>query len=88
MEKILKNGHSDIISQIHSIQVVETPFVHLDLQNIISKHQAIFSTPQGLPPSRGVHDHSIPLVPNILPTNVRPYHHPLSLENEIEKIDQ
>ena len=78
MENILKKGHSDIISQLHSIQAVETPYVHPDRQDILSKHQVVFSTPQGLPPSRGVHDHSIPLVPSNLPPNVFPYCHPFS----------
>jgi hypothetical protein len=59
-----------------------------DLQSILSKHQVVFSTPQGLPPSRGVHDHSIPLVPDNLPPNVRPYRHPFAQKNEIEKIVQ
>jgi hypothetical protein len=45
MEKFLKKGHSGIIYQPHSIQGVETPFMHPDLQYIISKHQALFSTP-------------------------------------------
>jgi hypothetical protein len=88
MKKLLKKGHSDIISQLHSIHAVETPSVHLDLQAILSKHQAVFSTPQGLSPSCGVHDHSIPLVPGSLPPNVLPYHHPFSQNNEIEKIVQ
>jgi hypothetical protein len=87
MENLLNKGHFDIIAQLHSIQVVETPSLHPDLQAIISKHQAIFSTPQGLPP-RGVHDHSIPLFPGSLPPNVLPYHHPFSQKNEIEKIMQ
>jgi hypothetical protein len=59
-----------------------------DLQALLSKHQTIFSTPQGLPPSRGVHDHSIPLVLGSLPPNIRPYHHPFSQKNEIEKMVQ
>jgi hypothetical protein len=63
MEKLLKKGHSSIISQLHVIQATETPSVLQDLQSILSKHQVVFSTPQGLPPSRGVHDHSIPLYP-------------------------
>jgi hypothetical protein len=62
--------------------------MHLDLQDILSKHQAIFSTPHGLPPPRGVLDHSIPLVPASLPPNVLPYHHPFAKKNEIEKIVQ
>jgi hypothetical protein len=63
MEKLLKKGHSGVIAQLHAIQAKETPSVMQDLQTILSKHQLVFSTPQGLPPSRGVHDHSIPLVP-------------------------
>jgi hypothetical protein len=46
MENILKKGHSGIISQLHSIQVVETPSMHPDLQAILSKNQVVFSTPQ------------------------------------------
>jgi hypothetical protein len=86
MEKLLKKGHSGVITQLHAIQEIETPSVPQDLQAILSKHQLVFSTPQGLPPSHGVHDHSTPLVPNNLPTNIRSYHHPLSKKNEIEKM--
>jgi hypothetical protein len=50
MEKLLKKCHSSIISQLHFIQAVETPLVHLDLQAIISLHPIFFQTPQGLPP--------------------------------------
>jgi hypothetical protein len=60
----------------------------LNLQSILSKHQVFFSTPQGIPSSYGVHNHSIPLVPKNLPPNVRPYHHPFSKKNEIDKIVQ
>jgi hypothetical protein len=59
-----------------------------DLQALLYKHQMVFSSPQGLPPSCGVHDHSIPLVPGSLPPNIRPYHHPFSQKNEIEKMVQ
>lgn len=41
-----------------------------------------------MPPSHGVNDNSIPLVSSSLPPNVRPYHHPFSQKNEIEKIVQ
>jgi hypothetical protein len=88
MEKILKKGHYGVIAQLHAIQATETPSVPQDLQDIISKHQLVFSTPQGLPPSCGVHDHSIPLVPGSLPPNIRLYRHPFSQKNEIEKMVQ
>jgi hypothetical protein len=86
MEKLLKKGHSSVISQLHVIQATKTPLVPQDLQAILSKHQVVFSTPQGLPPSCGVHDHSIPLVLKILPPNIHPYCHPFSQKNEIEKM--
>jgi hypothetical protein len=88
MEKLLKKGHSGVIAQLHAIQETKTPSIPQDLQAIFSKHQLVFSTPQGLPPSRGVHDHSIPLVPRSLPPNIRLYHHPFSQKNEIEKMVQ
>jgi hypothetical protein len=88
MEKLLKKGHSGVIAQLHAIQATEIPPVPQDLQAILSKHQTVFSTPQGLPPSRGVHDHSIPLALGSLPPNIRPYRHPFAQKNEIEKMVQ
>jgi hypothetical protein len=81
MEKLLKKGHSGVISQLHAIQATETPSVLQDLQAILSQNQVVFSTPQGLPPSRGVHDHSIPLILNSLPPNICLYRHPFSQKN-------
>jgi hypothetical protein len=88
MEKMLKKGHSGVISQLHAIQANETPSVPQDLKSILSKHQVVFSTPQGLPPSHGVHDHSIPLVPRSLPPNICPYRYLFSQNNEIENMVQ
>jgi hypothetical protein len=85
MEKMLKNGHSGVIAQLHAIQARETPPVPQDLQPILYKHQMVFSTPQGLPPSRGVHDHSIPLVPGSLPPNISPYRHPFDKKMKLKK---
>jgi hypothetical protein len=42
METLLKKGHSDVITQLHSIQVVDTPRIHLDFKSILSHHQTIF----------------------------------------------
>jgi hypothetical protein len=83
-----KKGHSGVIAQLHAIQATEIPPVPQDLQALLSKHQTVFSTPHGLPPSCGVHDHSIPLVPGSLPPNIRPYRHPFAQKNEIEKMVQ
>jgi hypothetical protein len=88
IKKLLKKGHSGVIAQLHAIQAIETPSMPRDLQSILSKQQVVFSTTQGLPPSCGVHDHSIPLVPGSVPPNIRLYHHPFSQKNEIEKMVQ
>jgi hypothetical protein len=57
MEKPLKEVHSCNISHLHSIQVVETPSMHFDLQYILSQQKVVFNTPHGLPPSCDIHDH-------------------------------
>jgi hypothetical protein len=88
MEKLLKKGHSGVIAQLHAIQATEIPPLPQDLQALLSKHQIVFSTSQGLPPSHGVHDHFIPLVPRSLPPNIRQYRHPFAQKNEIEKMVQ
>jgi hypothetical protein len=86
VEKMLKKVHYGVIAQLHAIQATETPSVPQDLQAILYTHQLVFSTPQGLPPSLGFHDHSIPLVPGSLPPNIHLYHHHFSQKNEIEKM--
>ena len=50
MENILRKGHSCIISKLHYIHVVQTPFVHPNLHSILSHHQVVFNTPKELPP--------------------------------------
>jgi hypothetical protein len=91
MEKLLKKGHSGIISQLHSIQAVETPSptMCIPTSNLYYPNTNMFLTlPKDFPLPTGTHDHSIPLVPGSLPPNVCPYHHPFSQKNEIEKIVQ
>ena len=88
MEKLLKKGYSGIIAQFNAIQVLDsqTQEVHADLQLVLNKHQQVFEIPKNLPPSRGEHDHGIPLILGSQPPNVHPYRHPFSQKNEIEKI--
>ena len=58
MEKMLKKGHSCVITQLHSIQATETPLVPQDLQAILSKHQLVFPLPK---------DSLLPMVFMIIP---------------------
>jgi hypothetical protein len=90
MEKLLKKGHHGVISQFNAIQVTEhaSQVVPPSLQLILDKYPKVFEIPTTLPPSRGEHDHSIPLLPGSQPPNVRPYRYPFSQKNEIENMVQ
>jgi hypothetical protein len=78
MEKLLKKGHLGIVAQFHAIQAFETPSqpIHPNMQLVLAKHQSVFETFEGLPPSQGEHNHFIPFIPSSLPPNVCPYRHP------------
>ena len=46
----------------------------------------MFEIPMRLPPTRGEHDHNIPLILGSHPPNVLPYRYPFSQKNEVEKL--
>jgi hypothetical protein len=52
----------------------------------LDKYPRVFEVPTDLPPCRGEHDHSIPLLLGSQPPNVFPYRYPFAQTNEIEKI--
>ncbi|KAD5961141.1 hypothetical protein E3N88_12614 [Mikania micrantha] len=54
------------------------------IQPLLQEFTAIFQEPTTLPPFRS-HFHSIPLLPNSTPPNIRPYRYPHSQKAEIEK---
>ena len=58
--------------------------LHLTLQEVLSQFTAVFQEPTTLPPFKN-HFHSIPLLPNSNPPNLRPYRYPHSQKLEIEK---
>nr|GEV50621.1 retrotransposon-related protein [Tanacetum cinerariifolium] len=60
------------------------PCIPFPLQPIVTPYMAVFEEPQDLPPTRS-QDHSIPLLPNSTPPNIRPYRYPHSQKAEIEK---
>ncbi|KAD4585120.1 hypothetical protein E3N88_22721 [Mikania micrantha] len=60
------------------------PCIPASLQPIVTQYTAVFEEPQNLPPIRS-QDHSIPLLPNSTPPNIRPYRYPHSQKTEIEK---
>jgi hypothetical protein len=80
MEKILKKGHHGVIVQFNGIYITKHAYrvVPPSLKLILDNYPKIFEIPTALPPSRGEHDHSIPLLPGSQPTNVHPYRYPFS----------
>ena len=65
----------------------EEEFPPDSISAILSRHQAVFRLPCGLPPVRQL-DHRIHLLPNSKPINVHPYRYPYFQKNEIERQDR
>lgn len=55
------------------------------VEKLIEKYEDIFKEPNFLPPTRS-HDHRIPLMPNAIPINIRPYRHSQEQKNEVERL--
>jgi hypothetical protein len=55
-----------------------------NIQLLLHQYVDIFQEPHTLPPQRS-HDHAIPLVPDAIPFNSRPYHYSPQHKTEIEK---
>lgn len=54
-----------------------------EFQQLITQFDSVFMEPKTLPPFRN-HIHTIPLIPNSKPPNLRPYCYPFSQKTEIE----
>ncbi|KAK1412796.1 hypothetical protein QVD17_34309 [Tagetes erecta] len=54
------------------------------LQPLLTSFAPLFQEPSALPPFRN-HYHSIPLIPNATPPNIRPYRYPHAQKTEIER---
>jgi hypothetical protein len=55
-----------------------------DIQSLIDEYTDLFQEPKQLPPSR-VYDHAIPLQPDSMPINCRPYKYSPQHKTEIER---
>ncbi|KAH9762794.1 hypothetical protein KPL70_000939 [Citrus sinensis] len=56
-----------------------------ELQHLLKKYHGVFMEPKGLPPPRA-QDHRIPLLPDSVPPNIRPYRYPYVQKAEIERM--
>jgi len=60
-----------------------------DIQLLLHQYADVFKDPQTLPPPRS-YDHAIPLIPDVVPINSRPYHyspqHKTEIENQVKQL--
>jgi len=85
---ISADSEDDIVFQLLSVEQqsesVQAESVPADIQAILDSFPSVFTIPNALPPKRAC-DHAIPLISGATPVNVRAYHYPPSLKDEIEK---
>ena len=62
-----------------------TNVVAHEMEQLLFHYNTIFQVPTALPPPK-VHDHHIPLEPNVRPVNVQPYRNPHIQKNKIERV--
>lgn len=58
--------------------------VYPPVQHLLAVYKDVFTDPQTLPPQRA-YDHAIPLLPEAIPINSKPYHYSPQHKSEIER---
>jgi Reverse transcriptase (RNA-dependent DNA polymerase) len=76
-----------LIAQIWSCegQSESSKVVPMELESVLQQFGNVFEMPQHLPPTREI-DHTIPLVPQAKPVNLRPYRYSHFQKKELENI--
>jgi hypothetical protein len=84
--KLLDNGATGFIIQLHSLQLSDKEKKELneDIALLPEQYGDVFEVPIDLPPSKPC-DHRIPLVPDTNPPQKRPYRVLHKLKDELEK---
>ncbi|GJW26149.1 reverse transcriptase [Tanacetum coccineum] len=54
-----------------------------EIVEVLQDYESVFEVATSLPPKRS-HDHTIPLIPNTPPINIRPYRHPPNKNDAVE----
>ena len=68
----------------HTLEPLPLTHPISEIQTLLTKYSSLFQPLMNLPPSRAT-DHSINLLPNSTPVNVRPYRYPYFQKQEIER---
>ncbi|XP_072147882.1 uncharacterized protein [Setaria viridis] len=85
-EKLVKWIAGNDIGAYAVVEVTHSasPSIPPVVQHLLDEYDDVFSDPNTLPPSR-FHDHQIPLLPNSIPVNSKPYRYSPLHKDEIEK---
>ena len=75
-EEELGRGGPNHTWQVHELTL---------LDSLLIEYKDLFVEPKTLPPKRPL-DHVIPLIPNVVPVNIRSYRYPPKLKSKIKKM--
>jgi len=86
MTKVVKLHKSNDIWTLALIQSIPPPLADPPetVQSLLQEFEDVFSKPTTLPPSRP-YDHTIPLLPDAVPVNTKPYRYSPIHKDEIER---
>ena len=85
--KLMKLCAGNEVSAFAIVDILDTnstPPIPAPVQSLLQEFDAVFQKPINLPPVR-IYDHTIPLVPNALPVNSKPYRYSPLHKDEIER---
>jgi hypothetical protein len=86
-DQVLKWGKGNDIWAFAVVEQLAEPSqdpIDTPLESILEQFKDVFEEPQSLPPHRS-YDHHIPLIPDAVPVNARPYKYSPQHKDEIEK---
>nr|GEW83092.1 reverse transcriptase [Tanacetum cinerariifolium] len=81
-DKMFEEDEDCVLTE-QGLMTVSTEPLTLQIQTLFDNFSKVFESPKEIPPLRS-HDHTIPLLPNTTPINVRPYKHPPNQKDAIE----
>lgn len=86
-EQVWKSAKGNDIWAFAVVECVEQPIkedITESIQSVMDQYYELFQEPKTLPPSR-VYDHAIPIHPEAMPVNNRPYRYSPQHKTEIER---
>ena len=82
--KCWKGNEVWALVMVHEVLPPSSDVLPKEIQGLLQDYADVFAAPNTLPPNR-IYDHSIPLLPNAVPVNSRPYRYSPHHKDEIER---